>query len=184
MCRQQHTRSGWLCGLSLGKKIMSKIVVQIPRSGIKSHLPATGDADTSFYQRIRTAFVIITLLIYIVAMTYIVRNQIPWAPATIMGLFIFAMVLGVSQKIRPGTSGFWKIFGFVGLIYIAPHLAVNRMSTFAVITLFLLGILIVCIRGYSTYKEETLGWRSIAVGGIIASILWVVLGALSNLGII
>jgi len=169
-------------GLSLGeKKEMKKTVVHIPKDGIKSFDPAPEAPDTPLFFRLRTTFVIAVLLFYIFMMIYIVRNNIPWLPATTMGIFILTMVLGVSQKIRPGTLQFWKIIGVVSLIVIAPSLSVSPIWAALIIVVYIAAMTLLCVKGFGTFRQETIGWRAIAIGGLFLATMWVIIGSLTNL---
>jgi hypothetical protein len=137
-----------------------------------------------FYAGLRLTVIIGSMLVYVFTMTHIMRNQIAWLPASVMGVFIFTMVAGLAQKIRPGTSVFWKSFGAVAFILGAPFFAISKIWALGILLIFSLGVVLVCIRAYPVFKEETWGWRAFVLAGLFLAVWWMVSVSLQNAGIL
>jgi len=159
---------------------MRKTVIHLPKGFARQHR-MSGEAEIpAFYRRLQRVVLTLSLLAYILGMSYIIKNRIGWMPATIMSFFIVTVVLAVVEKIRPGAGTFWKSFIAVCAIVVCPWFAFTRALAYLLIGVYLVVAGILIRRFRRTFVEETLGWRAIAILGLTVATVSFVLRCLAN----
>jgi len=151
--------------------------VRIPKSGLPQIEPAFREPDTPVHRRIRAVLTGIAFLLYFALVTLMLTRGV--RPFVMMqaGFGILAFLLIILPRIRPGTGTFWaSCLGLLAVLVppvwlsgFGPAVRLASMALYGALALAAIWT------SRESLREETMGWRLIFFGGLLAGLAYAAL---------